>query len=463
MTLKSFTRSFRRGLGGAIIELSEKPNREEYRNVVMRSSLKDIAYDAQTEGTKGFYLYTAINTFSNPDMFLDRIAEKFSKRLYWGLSEQLFDLLCCFAADGYEKAGNALEKKYDGLKRRLPLMRSFNCGYCERELLEKLMMRKISGGFESFKRCVNDMGKMIKQRGRNDCLWCDMFLSAAEEKFGNRIYSFIESSENEFVAAFSQAYNKAGSESAGRSNLKLMNANDFAQLYKTEPQADKEETVTVELLIKRAEELSKEDNPFPLRISLYAKKFARMAEKKDIDRLAEFIFDEELDFMKAALLRTFNYVDFPLDIKLLFAYMKSGNESIREVTAKALSRFKDREIHSLALQLFDAGQVENALTLLEPNFEIDDEALIRKHVLRSKRLSFNMVKSITSIYNSFKSGSCGDILLHFYKNTECTHCRFAVVETMIYNGVIPQSILEECRYDSYEDTRNLAKNALTGK
>ena len=177
MTLRNFTRNLRRGIGSAIIELQNNPGREIYRDVVMKSCLKDIAYDTQVEGTKGYYLYTAIKTFDNHEEFLNRIAEKFSKRLYWRLSEQLYDMLCCFSSDGYTLADEAIEKKYADLKQRLPLMRDYDHNSCEREQLEKLMIKKMNGGFGAFKQCVNDMGEMIIKRGNDDCLWYDWFLT----------------------------------------------------------------------------------------------------------------------------------------------------------------------------------------------------------------------------------------------------------------------------------------------
>ncbi|MCL2698870.1 MAG: hypothetical protein FWE68_01005 [Defluviitaleaceae bacterium] len=82
MSLRNFTRSFRRGIGGAIIKLKNTLEKEKYRDIVMKSCLKDIAHDTQVEGTKGHYLYTAIKTFDNREEFLNRVAEKFNKKLY---------------------------------------------------------------------------------------------------------------------------------------------------------------------------------------------------------------------------------------------------------------------------------------------------------------------------------------------------------------------------------------------
>ena len=67
-----------------------------------------------------------------------------------------------------------------------------------------------------------------------------------------------------------------------------------------------------------------------------------------------------------------------------------------------------------------------------------------------------MIMSVITIYKKNKSASFGDILLHFYRHAECAHCRCDIVETMISHDVIPKNILEECRYDSYKETRELA-------
>ena len=460
MPLKRFTRDFRRGIGSAIIELKDNHKKSEYRAVVMRSCLKDLAYDTQVEGTKGYYLYTAIKTFDNYEGFLYRIAEKFSEKSYWRLSEQLYETLCCFSNDGHTLADGAIEKKYLDLKRRLPLMRDYGHNNCEREQLEKLMIRKMDGGFEAFKQCVNDMGEMIIKRGNDDCLWYDWFLTSAEERFGKEIYVYIEDSENEKVVTFNQSLRKSESDEGVGHNLKLMTANDFAQSYRFKQSNIEEERVTIEQLINHANKLAAADDPYPFRISSISRKFAKQANKEELKALARRTLEESSAFIKTALLVAFSVIDFPLDIELLLPYMHSEDEWLRKAAAKALSRIKDERIRALVLQLFHDGKIENALTLLESNFTNEDEALIRKYILCSRRVTYDMTTSICNIYQKNNSNTCGDILLHFYKNVECTHCRSNMVKMMINNGVITKKILEECQYDSYEATRELAKKAL---
>ena len=461
MPLKSFTRNLRRGLGSAIIELKNSPEREMYRDAVMKSSIKDIAYDTQVEGTKGYYLYTAIKTFDNHDEFLNHIAEKFSKRLYWRLSEQLYDMLCCFSNDGYQAASEAFENKYNELIHRLPAARGYGNSCCEREQLEKLMIRKMDSGFELFKQCVNDMGEMIIKHGNDDCLWYDWFLTNAEERFGKDIYVYIEGEENENIAAFNRAHKKSKPDESDRLNFKIVTVNDFIQSYRFEQSNSEEENVTtIEQLIDYAKELSSKADNTPFRIRPLSRKFAKHAKQEELKSLAHLAIDESSDFIKIALFHVFKFADFPLDIGLLLPYMTSENEDLLEIVVEVLSRIKDKRIHSFAIRLFNDKQVENAIALLKTNFEIEDEALIRKHVMRSSRVTHSIIMSITDIYRNYKSSTCGDILLHLYKNAECSHCRCNIVEIMINNEVIPKNVLKECLYDSYEETRELARKAL---
>jgi len=75
MTEKTFLYNLRRGLGSAIIELHENPERGKYRNIVLRYCLKDIGYDVQSKGTKGYYLYTAICALGKKDEFESVISQ----------------------------------------------------------------------------------------------------------------------------------------------------------------------------------------------------------------------------------------------------------------------------------------------------------------------------------------------------------------------------------------------------
>ena len=460
MSLRAFTRSLRRGLGSAIVVLKNNPEREKYRDIVMRSCLKDIAYDTQVEGTKGYYLYTAIAIFDDPDVFLSSVSARFSERLYWRLSEQLYDILCCFSKDGYEAADYALENKYCDLVSRLPGQRDYDLRHCEREQLESLMIRKLDDGFESYKKCINDIGEMILRRGSDECLWYDWFMTNASDRYRKDAYNYIESAENKNVAAFRMWYNKSNSEEDSRKDGKITTADKFSQTYTPKNHPHEKTTVTVEQLQNRAYEFAADGIGFPFRITTLSRKFAKHARKKELIQLANIAIEESSVFTKAALLRAFSFVDFPLNIELLFPFVSSSDYFLREAVLETLSRFKDKQVRAIAIQQLTEGHIDRALKLLESNFETEDEKIVRKQIKKTKRITYGMARSIIKIFGEHKSKTCGDILIHLYRNIECTHCRFDVIKVMIDNGVMPKNVLEECQYDSYEETRALACKVL---
>ena len=67
-----------------------------------------------------------------------------------------------------------------------------------------------------------------------------------------------------------------------------------------------------------------------------------------------------------------------------------------------------------------------------------------------------MQQRIRDIYTKHRSKSCGDILEHVYRHGECSYCRWGIVEAMWKSRVLSPGILNECLYDSYDETRKLA-------
>ncbi|MCL2496726.1 MAG: hypothetical protein FWF04_04860, partial [Clostridiales bacterium] len=165
MNTKTFLHDLRRGLGSAIIELQENPDRDKYRSIVLRCCLKNIADDVQMEGTKGYYLYTAICALGAKDDLEDIIISAFMKRLNYSLLQQLTDILWLFAEDGSEKARNALRAKYHSLLEYLARQRAFSNKFRERDQIEYLMICEINAGkWPAFKKCAVDAGRILMNR-----------------------------------------------------------------------------------------------------------------------------------------------------------------------------------------------------------------------------------------------------------------------------------------------------------
>ena len=447
MTEKKFSQALRRGLGSAILELKNTGNNSKYRDIVLRCCLSCIAYDTQSEGTKGNYLYTAVKTFDDPEAFLDKIAEKFAKRVYWGLSDQLYHTLCCFADDGYKAADIALEKKYVELKNRLPLMRVYRYDLCEREQLENLMIRKLDSGFKSFKRCVNDIDEMVEKRGKTDCLWCDWFFDNARDKFGaKRVDRFID-----------EMYEKSG---ATRLLIDTLKAEEASR--KEYQERFFAETVTFDMVLQNARDAAMNERHRGKMLRL-RHSFAKKASDTELVELAHAVLGEANETIKALLLMMFWYRPFPLDVTPLIEYAQSKNAHLSEVSIERLAYIKDKRIHELAMRLLkEKGLDSPALGLLKKNYQKTDDDLLYNLIKQMTNVPCYVQQHIAKIYTHHRSANAFPILLHAYNKGECTLCRYNVVRAMKHCGVLPDVIIEECLFDSFEDTRRFAKRLTKG-
>ena len=442
MTDKEFLHQLRRGIGSAILELRQNENREKYKEMVYRCCLKDIGYDTQVEGTKGYYLYTAISALGCEDEFLEAITKVYMERLPHRLMQQLTDILFSYVRDGSSKAATVLRNKYDQLKERLSKQKDFPYRYCEREQFEELMVASINiGKWKSFKRCVDDAGSIIQARKDDKCSYYDWFLDSAEIQFGkNQVWGYLNdaSATSQNVCSVVSGYQKV-------------------ELSRKNHQADCP-PITLEFLIEEIQKHLLDQRPYG--IIGHCMRFAREASKEELEKLAKYIEADDNDFIKTQLLRIFRRVDYPLNKNFLIDLAHSNNLELRETAIDALGRFKDEQIYDLAIEFLEAGDTEFGLTLLKENWKKSDDPLIRRLVVKSQRVPHYMQMDLRDIYSKHRSSSCGEILLHVYRNGECSFCRSEIVTAMGKNGVLADKILLECQYDSYDETRKYANRLI---
>lgn len=442
MTNKEFLHQLRRGIGSAIIELKQNDNREKYKEIVNRCCLKNIGYDTQVEGTKGYYLYTAISALGCEDEFLKVIAKAYKERLPQRLMQQLTDILLSYVQDGSTKAAVIISEKYDQLKERLTKQKNFPYLYCEREQFEELMIVSMSlGKWRAFKQCIDDIGAIIQARKDDKCSYYDWFLDSAANQFGkSKVWKYLndESSVSQNVHSVVSEYQK----------IELTRKNHQASLS----------SITLDFLVEEIQKHSKGQSPY--RIIGHCMRFAREASKEELMELAKCIEIKDNDYIKTQLLRIFRKVDYPLNKEYLVDLAHSNNLELREAAIEALARFKDEQIHDLAIELLEDGSTEIGLTLLKENWKKSDDPLIRKVITKSQRISHYMQMDLRDIYSRHRSSTCGEILIHAYRNGDCSFCRSEIVTAMGKNGVLTDNILLECQYDSYDETRKYARRLI---
>jgi len=455
MTEKEFSQALRRGLGSAIIELKNSDNKAIYRSIILRYCLRDISYDWQIEGTKGDFLYFAICASGERAYFESAIIEKFLSRNNDNLLCQLADVLSCCAKGGSALAKDALHAKYEYfLTKKGRLVKNFK----NRIIDEGFQWEKVAlhlftlDGFSAFTRYATDIGELLcKNPGGSNVLYYDSFITEAGGIFGKkRINVFLD-----------KAYEKSNAIKAIMDTLKREELS-----RKQYQEKRKGGQVTVEVLAKTAREMaSGEINHYGPIIRL-RRPFLKNATDTDVLELAHIVLREKNETVKGLLLCIFLSNSawnkpFPLGVAPLLEYAQSNNEVLFENALDRLAEFKDSKVHDMAVQLLkDKGIKSSALGLLKNNYRKSDDPIIAEAIKKASSIPQRVQSDIIDIYSRHRSANAFPILRYVYEKGICSHCRFGIVITMHQCKVLPDDILAECLYDSYEDTRNYAKRLL---
>jgi hypothetical protein len=290
------------------------------------------------------------------------------------------------------------------------------------------------------------MGEMIAARGSDDCLCYDWFFDNAKEKFG-------EKRVNKYIGGMSKQYEAiiTLSDALLRDRISTEFARELRQL--TEDQ----EEITVDILVQAARSTLPEEYPRGAIIQ-YRRTFMKTASDTQIMELANAVLREEDEEAKALLLLLFWCRPFPADITPLLQYVQSDNEHLAEAAVDTLKQTKDKRIHDIAIeQLKEKGMNSFVLGLLIKNYKKTDDQTILKALKRSASIPHHVQIDINDIYTRHRSENALPILLRVYQKGECTLCRCNTVKAMKHCGVLPERILEECLYDSYDETRKMAQ------
>ena len=186
MTERTFSQALRRGLGSAIVELKNAGNATAYRDVLLRCCLRDISYDWQSEGTKGYYLYDALLASGEPEYYERAIIEKFLSRCYDGLFYQLSAILYRFADDGSEDAKEALHSKYDYFASKKGRLRETPPVHEGSQWDEVVFHLLYLDGFSAFKRYAEDVGKILLRDSENRAMYDGWFDVRVKNVFGKK-------------------------------------------------------------------------------------------------------------------------------------------------------------------------------------------------------------------------------------------------------------------------------------
>ena len=454
MTDKEFSQALHRGLGSAILELKNNANKSEYHDIILRCCLRNISYDQQSEGTRGYYLYNAILTTGKPEFFEDFIIDKFLSHCNYGLLCQLASILYGYAYDESNRAKDALHAKYRyfaAKKGRFIQRPPIYEGWQWDEVAYRL---SCIDGFAVFEQFATDIGKLRQKSPDNRKVFDPWYIHRAEDLFSKKRIDIF----------FKSTYEKSDAIKALVDSIKTDELSDEQGREQT-----KQGDITALALMQAAIEAATNNHPlYQMHRNLekiglhYSFSFVRQASDAEILKLANFILRDQNETVKALLLNSFHHSKpYPLEITPLIEYAQSDSVLLAESAIRCLEKFKDRRLHDLAMHLLKTKGLKSfALALLIKNYKKSDDAIITGIIKKSTNIPHHVQQNIRDIYDSHRSTHALPLLLCVYRKGECSFCRKGIVEAMNHCGVLTDEILEECQFDSDAKIRQYAKKHL---
>ncbi|MFI4910996.1 MAG: hypothetical protein ACIAQZ_04960 [Sedimentisphaeraceae bacterium JB056] len=423
MTVKQrFKSSIKRGTGEAYLLMMQYPNLDFSADII-RASLKNLSYDNQCE-SRAEYVWGLIKLAKQKNKIKQAILKGLAREQEKSYAlYQLFDLAASFAVAGDSEAKKAVYKRYGHKAIKASEF------YGENAII------KIDG-LKGLLYVAHVNGKVFD---KDPEMWDDSFTVDCFQK------------ENPKIKVYDELKKAAKSDKHIKIYLDMILKHKFRRPRRRKSDCNYE-TIKKWILTRRFFYLS------PSR--------AKELPENDIKKLADDFLKEKTRIMQAKYLGIFTTVKYPYDYRILLEHAKrpySSKDMLVERAVDALGFFTGDDIRRFALkQIRISKRPEVYTNLLMENYKEGDGKRLYDIIERTRNPHklHDLAHSCRDIYEKNKTKDCLKPLMALYDRINCGICREDIVKIMIENDVLPERIWEEIKYDSEEETRELAKNSV---
>lgn len=426
MTKTEFKEAMRRGLGRCVRAVEREP--EKYRDLVLWACRRDIADDAQIEGTRSWYVYTMARAYPDPTPFIHAAAEalrRYHPKGGWDLLH-LSELLMFFAHDGYEEARRAVEEKYQQMLANLSARRRRPEGvfHAISDLEQLGLVLTCDRG--SFLRIAGDFGRLYREKKflyDGDFAW---FFASRGERFRKTMESAARTDEN--IACFLR-----------REEASLAAMESWRRNRKTETEA-----LT------------------GIRLS---RRLANRGDREAIEKYAAAYRERTQPEERAKALEAFSCCPYPGDPRPILADAQSSCEPLRHAAFRALEQIRHPAVREFAL---GSERTPEAFAILMTNYRLDDAALVEEwlRALIARKDWDGVHAAGMAIRDAFKDSRVPNprhLLPLLYEYNPCSYCREDTLIRMARYRMATEAIWEECLWDSNDDIRRRAEKRLRNR
>ena len=424
MTKKEFKSAMLRGLGRCVKAVRENP--EKYRDIVLWACQRDTAFDAQSEGTRSWYVYTMVSAYPDPETFIRTAAEalkKYRSGSGWN-ALYLGELLMFFAMDGYIAAHRAVEKKYREILAAIHRHRCRPSPFHELFDLEQLGL-VLAVDAPSFLQIAGDYGRLYREKpfmSGGDFAW---FFATKGARYKRSMERAAQQDEN--IACFLRS------------------------------ERSQEE-------IRRQQRAS---NPEQLTGARLSRWLNTHADRNTLAQYALAYREQNQPQPRAEALAAFSHCPYPDDPLPIMEDAQSSCEALQKAAWGALENLRHPAVRRFALDNAEHGiRTPENFAILVTNYAPEDstllEALLRERIAAKDWDGVHVAGM--DIYRTFNKGSTiphpRHLLPLLYEYTPCSFCRETAVCHMSRHRLLTKEILEECLYDSNDEIRRYAQKRL---
>lgn len=429
MTKKDFKSAMLRGLGRCVKAVQHEP--EKYRDIVLWACKRNIAYDAQCEGTRSWYVYTLASAYSDRETFINAAAgalARYRSNGGWDLLH-LSELLMFFAQDGYESARYAVEAKYqDSLADMHRRKRRPNRVFHALSDLEQLGL-VLAVDRTSFLRVARDFGRLYAEKPYMEDGDFPWFFASKGDQYRRTMERAAQ--KDAFIACFLR---RERADIAARERL--------WEERKTDPQ----------------EQLT------GVRLSRWLEK---RADADTVERYVNVYLEQPQPQLRAQALSAFSLCPYPGDPQPIMEDTNSDGEQLQNAAWRALENIRNPAVRDFALRNAAGGlRTPENFALLVTNFMPEDGPLLERllrELIAAKDWD-DVHAAGLNIYRAFGKDSGiprpKHLLPLLYEYNPCSICRESALTYMSRHRMLTKEILEECLVDSYDDIRRMAEKRL---
>lgn len=426
MTQKQFKEALLRGQGRCLQAIQSDP--AKYYSIVLWACSHTVAFDAQCEGTRAWFVYQLISCYEDKEPFLKAAISGLQKATSDGGWRVLYlaELLCQFASDGELAAESTLWDKYKELYHALLTKRKAPDGIFPERDNFAMLCQVLADSKVSMVRIAEDIGRLYRTKDFYDGYDFDWLFNTKAKRYMGTLKKQAQKSPN--VSAYLQ-YSKAKEEEAAK---KRQNR-----------RADPERYMQGRML------------------SVWLR---NKADAETVQKYADAYLMQKDPIKRANALVAFSRCPFPGDPETVIQDARSDCEPLRNAAWEALENIRHPSVRGFAMEQLPYC-TEMVIPILILNYQSQDEEML-----------VTLIKSIPVDFecNTNWHGIHGDILAmedrklkappallwHIYETTFCSCCREYALLQMGKRRLLSTEILEECLLDSNDDIRKYASKCL---